>query len=257
VGKKINGIIVKKERKCTMTLEGNRAPMENEKSVLQWGGLAGILAFIVWIIEMPLYGSVDPFTAEGLMRFTDVRAALGISTILMMTIAFLSVALVLALYRALRVTNLAFALFGSVLGVTGYIVTALGDASTFFAFAPISNLNQAPAATLETQATAGLLWQTTQGITSTFFFVGSLFMTVCFIVLGVAMLSAPAFGKRFGGVSIILGMIGVAGVIASLFVAGEIGMQIMGIAVFSNIIFLPLFGWKVYSLSRGPGSPKT
>jgi hypothetical protein len=230
--------------------------MENEKSVLRWGGLAGILAFIVWIIEMPLYGFVDPFTPEGLTKFTDTRAALGLSTILMMTIAFLSVAFVLALYRALRGANLAFALFGSVFGVIGYIATALGDASTFFAFSPISNLNQAPAATPETQATAVLLWQTTQGITSTFFFVGSLFMTICFIVLGVAMLRAPAFGRRFGVVSIILGLIGVVGVVASLFITGETGMQIMGIAVFANIIFLPLFGWKVYSLSRQPRSPQ-
>jgi len=228
--------------------------MENEKNVMRWGGLAGILAFIVWIVEMPLYGSVDPFTPEGLMRFTDVRAALGISTILMMTIAFLSIALVLALYRALRGTNLAFALFGSVLGVIGYIVTALGDASTFFAFAPISDLNQAPAVTPETQATVVLLWQATQGITHTFFFVGSLFMVMCFIVLGVAMLSAPAFGRRFGGVSMVLGVIGILGVVASLFVPGETGVQVMGIAVFANLIFLPLFGWKLYRLSRGPRS---
>jgi hypothetical protein len=86
--------------------------MENEKSVMRWGGLAGILAFIVWIVEMPLYGSVDPFTPGGLMRFTDVRAALGMSTILMMTIAFLSIALVLALYRALRVYRLHRNCFG-------------------------------------------------------------------------------------------------------------------------------------------------
>jgi len=224
--------------------------MENEKSVLRWGGLAGILAFILWLVEMPLYGSIDPFTPEGLMRFENVRVALGMSTILMMTIAILSVALVLTLYRALRGTNLAFALFGSVLGVVGYIATALGDASTFFAFAPISDLNQAPAATPETQATVVLLWQATQGITHTFFFVGSLFMTLCFIVLGVAMLRAPAFGRRFGGVSIVLGLIGLVGVVASLFVAGETGVQVMGVAVFANIIFLPLFGWKLYRLSR-------
>jgi len=231
--------------------------MENEKSVLRWGGLAGILAFIVWIVEMPLYGSVDPFTPEGLMRFTDVRATLGMSTVLMMTIAILSVALVLALYRALRGTNVGFALFGSVLGVIGYIVTALGDASTFFAFAPISNLYQASAATPGAQATAILLWQATQGITHTFFFVGSLFMVMCFIVLGVTMLRDPAFGSRFGGVSIVLGVIGIAGVVASIFVSGETGVQVMGIAVFANIIFLPLFGWKLYRLSRGPNTPKT
>lgn len=227
-----------------MSFEEKRSPSENEKSVLRWGGLAGTLAFIIWIIEMPLYGSIDPFIPEGLLRFTDVRMALGMSTILMMTIAILSVALVLALYRALRVDNLAFALFGSVLGIVGYIATALGDASTFFAFAPISYLNQAPAPAPETQATLALLWQTTQGITHTFFFVGSLFMTLCFIVFGVAMLKAPAFGRRFGVVSIVLGVIGVAGVVASLFVTGETGVQMMGIAVFANIIFLPVFGWN-------------
>jgi hypothetical protein len=235
----------------------NLQMLEQDKYVLRLGGLAGILAFILWIVEMPLYGFVDPFTPEGLMRFTDLRAALGLSTILMMTIALLSVALVLALYQSLQETNLAFALFGGVLGVIGYIVTALGDASTFFAFAPISELNQAPAVTPETQALIALLWQTTQGITSTFFFVGSLFMTLCFILLGVAMLRAPAFGRRFGGLSILLGLIGVVGVVASLFVAGEIGLQLMGISVFANIIFLPLFGWKLYSLSREPRSPKT
>ena len=73
---------------------------------------------------------------------------------------------------------------------------------------------------------------------------------MCFIVLGVAMLRAQAFGRRFGGVSIVLGVIGVVGVVASLFVTGETGIQVMGVAVFTNIIFLPLFGWKVYRLSR-------
>jgi hypothetical protein len=231
--------------------------MENEKIVLRLGGLAGILAFIVWIVELPLFGFVDPFTLEGLVRFPDVRAALGMSTILMMTIAFLSIALVLALYRALRGTNIAFALFGSVLGVIGYIATALGDASTFFAFTPISDLHHAPAATPETQATLGILWQTTQGITTTFFFVGSLFMVMCFIVLGVAMLRAPAFGRGFGVVSIVLGVIGLAGVVASLLIPGETGVQVMGIAVFANLIFLPLFGWKLFRLSRETRSPKT
>jgi hypothetical protein len=82
-------------------------------------------------------------------------------------------------------------------------------------------------------------------------------MVMCFIVLGAAMIRAPAFGRRFGGVSIVLGVIGIVGVVASLFVAGENGVQIMGVAVFANIIFLPLFGWKLYSLSRGPRSPNT
>ena len=208
------------------------------------------MAFIVWIVELPIYGSIDPFTSDGLMRYPDIRAALGLSTILMMTIAILSVALVLALYWALRETNLEFAFFGSVSGVIGYIVTALGDASTFFAFAPLSNLYHDPAATAETQATVVILWETTQGTVHTFFFVGSLFMMLCFIALGVAMLRAPAFGRRYGWVSILLGVIGIVGVVASLFIAGDSGAQFMGISVFADIVFLPLFGWKLFSLSK-------
>ena len=223
--------------------------MENEKSVLRLGGLAGILAFIVWMVEMPIYGFVDPFTPGGLLRFPEISAVLGVSTILMMTIAILSIALVLTLYRALRGTNLGIALIGSVIGVIGYIVTALGDASTFFAFAPLSDLYLAPGVTAETQATIVVLWEATQGITRTFFFVGSLFMVICFIVLGVVMLSAPAYGRRLGGASIILGVIGILGVFASLFIAGSIGAQLMGIAVFSDIFFLPIFGWKTYRLA--------
>ena len=224
--------------------------MENEKSFLRWGGLVGILAFIVWIVDLPLYGYVDPFVPDGLMRFPDFRVALAVNTILCMTIALLSVTFVLVLYRVLRRTSQSLALLGSVLGVIGYIATAFGDASTFFAFAPISDLYHAAAATLEAQATVVLLWQATRGLTNTFFFIGMLFMMISFIVLGMAMLRAPVFGRRFGGVSILLGVIGVVGVVASLFIPGSIGMQVMGIGVFANLIFLSLFGWKVYRLSK-------
>ena len=75
-------------------------------------------------------------------------------------------------------------------------------------------------------------------------------MMIGFIVLGIAIFKAPAFGRRFGSVSILLGVIGIVGVVASLFITGSSGMQVMGIAVFANLIFLPLFGWKVYRLSR-------
>ncbi len=218
--------------------------MGKEKSLLRWGGLAGVLAGIIFIgAQGPLFALFPPpATPEG---FPDVRAALAAGTGLAMAYAFLSIALVLALSRALRRTGLAAALFGSVLGVLGFLVTALGDASYFVAFAPISDLYHAPGVTPEEQATLVLLWQATQGLTDTFFFVGSLFLMIGFIALGVAMRGAPAFGSRLGGVSIVLGVAGGVGVFVNLFVLG-----VIGVVAFTALIFLLLFGWKVYSLSR-------
>ena len=226
--------------------------MENEKSVLRWGGRAGLLAFIVWILEMPVYVYVDPFITGGLMRFPDVKVALAISTILCMTTAFLSIAFILVLYRILRGTSQALALYGSVLSIIGLIGVALSDAATFYAFAPLSDLYHAPAATNEAQATVVLLWEATQGITYTFTFVGSLFLMIGFIALGVAMTRAPAFSRRLGWVSIVLGVLGGVGVVASLFV-----FEAIGIMFIADLIFLILFGRKVYSLSKGPHSTKT
>ena len=226
--------------------------MENEKSVLRWGGRAGLLAFIVWILEMPVYVYVDPFITGGLMRFPDVKVALAISTILCMTTAFLSIAFILVLYRILRGTSQALALYGSVLSIIGLIGVALSDAATFYAFAPLSDLYHAPAATNEAQATVVLLWKATQGITYTFTFVGSLFLMIGFIALGIAMFRAPVFSRRLGWVSIILGVLGGVGVVASLFV-----FEAIGIMFIADLIFLLLFGRKVYSLSKGPRSLKT
>jgi hypothetical protein len=231
--------------------------MENEKRVLRWGGLAGILAVIAFIVDMPIYAFADPASAplggpEGLMRFTDIRVALVANTILMMMVAIFSIALILALFTILRDTSLALALFGSVLGVLGYAFIALGDASTLVSFVPLSDLYHTPTVTPDVQATVVLLWEATQGITNTVFFVGIVFLMIVFVVLGAVMLKAPAFGRRYGGVSIVLGVAGTVGAIASLFV-----FQAIGVMFPADLIFLTLFGWKVFSLSRGPRSPKT
>ena len=54
--------------------------IEGEKSVLRWGGLAGVLGAIFLILAFVTRGAfvgLDPTGAEGpVMRFPDVRAAL-------------------------------------------------------------------------------------------------------------------------------------------------------------------------------------
>src|SRR5918997_3275935 len=168
--------------------------MEEEKSVLRWGGLAGILGGIIFILVFVIvivFVGLDPAEPEGeVMRFPDIRASRTVEDSLYLLVLILWVAHFLALYRALRGTSLAPALFGSVLGIVGLGVLAAG-ALPHVATAPISDLYHAPGATPEDRATLVLLWQATEGIFDALFGAGLLLVPAGFVSLGVAMLKAP------------------------------------------------------------------
>src|SRR5215211_5928065 len=105
--------------------------MDEEQSVLRWGGLAGIVGGILLVVVFVIVGvfvGPDPAEPEGLvMRFPDVRAAHVVEEVLYLAVLALWVIHVLALYRALRGTSLAPALFGtSALGIMGLGVLAAG-----------------------------------------------------------------------------------------------------------------------------------
>jgi hypothetical protein len=226
--------------------------IDEEKSVLRWGGLAGILGGIIFILVFVIviaFVGLEPVEPEGeVMRFPDIRAARTVENSLYLVVLILWVTHFLALYRALRGTSLAPALFGSVLGIVGLGVLAAG-ALPHVATAPISDLYHAPGATPEDRATLVLLWQATQGIFDALFVVGLLLLPIGLIALGVAMLGVPAFGKGFGGVSVVLGVVGVVAA-SALLVDPLSPMAFVG--VLALIVFHLVLGWKVYSLSRAP-----
>jgi Domain of unknown function (DUF4386) len=226
--------------------------MEEEQSVLRWGGLAGILGGIIFIavfVVVIAFVGADPAEPEGsVMRFPDIRAARTVEDSLYLVVLILWIAHFLALYRALRGTSLAPSLFGSVLGIVGLGVLATG-ALPHVATAPISDLYHAPGATPEDQATLVLMWQATEGIFDALFGVGLLLVPIGLIALGVAMLGSPAFGKGFGRVSVALGVAGV--VAASVLLVDPLSPSAF-VGVLSLIAFHLVVGWKLYSLSRAP-----
>jgi len=222
-----------------------------EKSVLRWGGLAGILGGVLFILVFVIVGvfvGVDPAEPEGqVMRFPDIRAARTVENGLYLVVLILWVIHFLALYRALRRTSLAPALFGSVLGVLGLVVLAAG-ALPHVATVPISNLYHAPGASPEDQATLVLLWQATQGIFDALLITELFTLPIGLIALGVAMLGTPAFGKGFGGVGVALGVFGVVAAFALL--VDPLAVIPAAFGIFTLIIFHLVLGWKVYSLSE-------
>ena len=224
--------------------------IEQEKSVLRWGGLAGILGAIILILVFVIViVFVRPDLTEPggwVIRFPDIRAARTVEKSLYLVTLILWVTHFLALYRALRGKRLAPALFGSVLSILGLVVLAAG-ALPHVATAPLSDLYHAPGATPADQATLVLLWQATQGIFDALLIVGLTLLPIGLIALGVAMLGTPTFGKGFGRMSVVLG---VAGVVAASVLLVDPHSPIAVVGIFALIVFHLVIGWKVYSLSR-------
>jgi hypothetical protein len=225
--------------------------LEVEKSVLRWGGLGGILGSIIFIAAFVFVGVViglDPTEPAGwIVQFPDIRAARIVENSLFLVVLILWVIHFLALYRALRGTSLAPALFGSVIGILGLTVLA-AEALPHIAQAPISNLYHAPGTTPEHQQTLVYLWQATQGILDMMFITGLVILPIGLVFLGVAMLRSPDFGKGFGGTSVVLGLLGIGA--AALLLVDPDSVPGSMVGVFTLIGFNLVLGWKVYRLSR-------
>jgi hypothetical protein len=242
--------IVRKRR--NMMNESKKA--EQERSILRWGGLAGMVGGLLLILSFLVaiagpVGVEDPVDLAGwVTRFPDIQAARIVENSLYLGGLVLGILLVLALSRALWETSLAPALFGSVLGILG-LGAMIISATPHVAQAPLSDLYHAPGATPVDQATLALLWQATWGIFDAMLYVGFFVVPTGLILLGLAMLGAPAFGKGFGGVGMGLGVIGlVAGVLQMVDPSSMVG----ALSFFAMILFIVVLGWKVYSLSRKP-----
>ena len=224
--------------------------MDQEKSFLRWGGLAGILAgifFILTIVTLVEFGPSTTATTptQLVMNFPNVRTGLAVGNGFYFLVSVSLVGLALGLYRALRGTSPGPALYGTVLYVLGLGVTFIED-TTQVAFDPISNLYHAPGATAADQATLALLWQATQGMFNEFDVAATLLLSTGLIILGVAMIGTPALGKVFGGLSVAFGAAQIVGI--SLFSTNSAAYAPFALLAF--LIFPALFGSKLYRMSK-------
>jgi len=221
---------------------------DQERSVLRWGGLAGMVGGVVSIfvpIVLALFVPPAPAGPAGLVsRFPEARMAIAVGNGIDFVSIILLTVLIIAISWALRRTSLVSALFGGVLSLLGLGVFFV-ESSTQVAFDPISNLYHTAGATVD-QSTFGLVWQAIQGIFNQFDTAAVLLLSVGIIVLGMGMAASPTFGRGLGWVSAAVG------------VAGLIEMFTFGItSVLAAIVILPLYiilpillGWKVYTLSK-------
>lgn len=224
--------------------------IQEDQSVLRWGGIAGLLGGILFLLVFaivivfvaPVLGGPD--AERWVERFPTVRVARTAENGLYLVGIALWAAHFLALYRALRATSPAPALFGSALAIMGLVVLAAGSLP-HVATAPISDLYHAPGATAEEQATLVFLWESTQGMFDALLIAGLVLLPMGLIALGTAMVSAPAFGKGFGRFTVALGL---AGILAAAFALVTPTSPIAAVGILALIAFHLVLGWKTYRL---------
>ncbi len=223
---------------------------EQEKNVLRWGGISGLLSgvlSILVIVIVAIFIPTDPTNLkEWVTRFPDIAIARTIENIVYLTALLFVIPFIIALHRALKKTNLAPSLFGCSLSIIGLTSMAM-SATPHVAHYKISNLFQTLELGTQDQATIAIVWQAIWGIFDTMLYVGFFIVPIGFILLGIAMFNTPSFGKGFGLTSQILGIIGfIAAILQIIDPASAFG----AISFFSIIFYCFIIGSKVYRISR-------
>lgn len=223
-----------------------------ERSVLRWGGLAGIVGAIVFLVsivyQVAFVGTNTTAAGAGpVMRFPGVQTQIIIGQTLFLVGVLLFVPLFIALTWSLRRSQLAPALFGGLLSFLGLAVLAV-ESEPNVAMAQISAQYHAAGATAAQQANAVQLWQATQAMFNQFDTCAYIFLSVGFLVLGVAFYNSSSFGKLLGALSAAFGL---AGLIALASFAVD-SAAFSPFALLTFAIFPLVFGWKVYRLSAVP-----
>jgi Domain of unknown function (DUF4386) len=221
-----------------------------DRSVLRWGGLAGIgggLLFIFVFAMVIVFAGPDPAGPEGpIERFPDIRAVRTVENSLYLTVLALWVPLLIALYRRLRRTRPAPALFGGALNLLGLGVLAAG-ALPHVVTVRLSDRYHAPGATPDDRAALVLVWQATQGMFDALLLTGVLLMCIGVVLLGLAMHRDPGLGKGAWMASVLLGLAGLAS--GTVVLVDPLSL-VVALGLFALIGFHLVLGWKVYRLSR-------
>ncbi|MHB1490806.1 MAG: hypothetical protein ACYCTH_09960 [Cellulomonas sp.] len=222
-------------------------PTYEDRRPLRWGGLAGILGGILLIVTFVIVGAlVGTFAGPEaeVAAYPAVRVARTFENGLYLLALVMWAVHLLALYRALRATSPAPALYGSVLGVIGMAMLAAG-ALPHVVTAPISDLYHAPGVTPDERATLVLAWQASQSILLSLLIVGLVIAPIGLVLLGVAMIQTPAFGGGVGRMTIGLGAVGAA---AAVVLVALPESPIAAVGIFALIAFHLVLGWRVFRL---------
>jgi hypothetical protein len=216
--------------------------MQQDKSILRWGGVAGIagsVLFLVVFVIVGVFAGPEPAGPAGpIARFPEIRVARTVENGLYLAVLILWVPVALALSRRLRERRPASALFGGALNLVGLAVLAAG-ALPHVVTLGLSDRYHATGVSAGERETLVLQWQATQGMFDALLTTGLLVMAAGITLLGPAMVS---LGRMSGSIALLLGLTAVAAGIATLIYPGS---PAAALGIFALIGFHLIAGWKV------------
>ncbi|TMI39327.1 hypothetical protein E6H23_09130 [Candidatus Bathyarchaeota archaeon] len=236
--------------------------MNEEKSILKWAGLAGIVGVFTSILSLtidltivPIFVATESGSSCGppcvvdasLLGFPSVKASVAAANVFyFLSIIFFAI-LFLGLYRALRVGgSLGPALFGTGVCLMGLVLLGAG-ALPSVAFAHLSEVYHAAGTTSQDQTTLVLVSHGVQAIFNETDTVGGYLLAAGLAMFGLAMFQNSSFGKRLGGATIVLSAVALVG-ISLVSVALDNPNDPFFVIL---VLVLPLvLGLKLYRLSK-------
>ena len=220
--------------------------MEGEKRVLRLGGIAGLLAGLLVLVGVVILGLIFPGpepTDELLARYAELTSILTLANVLLLIGPIVAIGLVLSLYRTLKETSPEFAWAGLLLYVLSVGFFGLRWLMGDLAFGPrIAELYVG--GTDAERSTIVLIFEALVPIGNAVLTAGNLFLALAALSLGAVMVGSRDYGRRSGGVSLLLGLLGL--IFVALVIAGLPNL----LPILVSIAFFFVFGWKAYTLSR-------
>lgn len=216
--------------------------MEGKQRVLRMGGIAGFISGVAGVVGaifvLTRFPTVSTTAEEQLMAISESLLFGSVANGIILFALAASVVLILAVYRSLRETGPTYALGGLVLWVAGLGFLGM-NATNDLLLAPTLTSLYVTGAEAE-QTSVLIFFQGINQVHTQLLFIGVLFFILSFLSFGAVMLGSSDYGRPYGGVSILLSLIGVA----------SLALLVPIVASFLLIPFAFVFGWKVYALSR-------
>ena len=220
---------------------------ERDSRVLRAGGISGILGGLIaatsFIVLAVFYFSRNLTTEQIMSMSLSQRGPSILGWMLLFVVSILFIPLFIGLYRSLRLESPAFSISGSVIGIIGMSILALG-----LMFLILLGLVTLPALYADvTEPERHILLIVAQsiappislggppGLIGAINLTGLALLGVALILVGLAMLQSQLFRNAYGWLSIILGLYSIIPVVSHFPV-----FIIWGIVV----------GLKIYRLSK-------